>query len=461
MTEKKLIQVLKNHNQPHILNHYYALPPAGKRAFLKECGQLDFELTFSLYRESLTGKERSLDLKSMGPAPIVAIPREAAEIARRLEARRVGEALLREGKAGVLIVAGGQGSRLGFNGPKGMFPVSPVRGKTLFRLFCESLKAASLLYGARIPLVIMTSRENDSDTRTYFESNGYFDLDRQDVHFFEQGMAPTITPGGALIVKDETHLFTNPDGHGGSLKGLHDSGLLDHLISRGVSDIFYCQVDNPLAKIADPVFLGYHHTAGSEMSTKVVRRENIEEKVGVYVTIDGKESILEYSDLGGKHMGALDGSGNILYWGGNTAIHVVSLSFVKRLNSHGFALPYHRAQRSVETRRPDGALERIEGWKFETFVFDAIPFAEKTCCIEVAREEEFSPVKNSDGVDSPRTASLAMSDLFTNWLEEAGVAVSPGVLVEISPLFAADKEQLALRLKGGAMAVHETTYFGD
>jgi len=199
--------------------------------------------------------ERSLDLKSMGPAPIVAIPREAAEIARRLEARRVGEALLREGKAGVLIVAGGQGSRLGFNGPKGMFPVSPVRGKTLFRLFCESLKAASLLYGARIPLVIMTSRENDSDTRTYFESNGYFDLDRQDVHFFEQGMAPTITPGGALIVKDETHLFTNPDGHGGSLKGLHDSGLLDHLISRGVSDIFYCQVDNPLAKIADPANL--------------------------------------------------------------------------------------------------------------------------------------------------------------------------------------------------------------
>ncbi|HEY3278307.1 MAG TPA: UTP--glucose-1-phosphate uridylyltransferase [Syntrophorhabdaceae bacterium] len=461
MTEEILVQMLRKYRQSSIFAHYASLSQEKKVVFLEESGQFDFDLAFSLYGDSLKTKAGAAGADSIDPAPILTIPRTAEGIARKEEALRAGETLLREGKVAVLIVAGGQGSRLGFEGPKGAFPISPIKGKTLFRLFCESLKAMSLLYGCPIPLVIMTSRENDLDTRKYFDSHRYFGLESGNVDFFQQGMLPTVTPEGEFLLKDETHFFTNPDGHGGSLKGIYDSGLLDRLMSRGVSELFYCQVDNPLVRMADPVFLGYHHLKGSEMSTKVVRRENIEEKVGVYVTVGGKEAIVEYSDLGGKHMEALDDKGNILYWGGNTAIHILSLEFVRRLNSHGFVLPYHRASRPVDAWKPEGGFERAEGWKFETFVFDAIPFAGKTCAIEVSREEEFSPVKNSEGPDSPRTASEAMNRLFRKWLEDSGVSVAPGARVEISPLFAVDRERLALKLAGEKIEITRDTYLGD
>ena len=215
----------------------------------------------------------------------------------------------------------------------------------------------SVRYGATIPLLIMTSRENDGETRSYFESSRYFGYDSRNVHFFQQGMLPTLTPSGQLILKDETHLFTNPDGHGGSLKAVYDSGLLDQLLSAGYTELFYCQVDNPLVKMADPVFLGYHKSEKAEVSTKVVRRVSIEEKVGVYVTVDDKEKILEYSDLGGTHMSLLDADGEVLYWGGNTAIHVMNLSFIKRLNLHGFGLPYHRAHKTVDSMGPGGGTK--------------------------------------------------------------------------------------------------------
>ncbi|MDR2017461.1 MAG: UTP--glucose-1-phosphate uridylyltransferase [Syntrophobacterales bacterium] len=460
MTEEGLIQILTKHSQFHILNHYRSLPSEKKRIFLGETKELDFDLVFALYNEFKDQKGAS-SIGAIGSAPIVAVPKTVEQEAQRREAHRLGEAMLKEDKVAALIVAGGQGSRLGFEGPKGAFPISPVRNKSPFHLFAEALKAMSIRYGATIPLLIMTSRENHRETQRYFESFRHFDLDPHNVHFFQQGMLPTMTPSGQLILKDETHLFANPDGHGGSLKAIHDSGLLDLLLSTGYTDLFYCQVDNPLVKMADPVFLGYHRMADAEMSTKVVRRTNIEEKVGVYVTLDGKERILEYSDLGGTHMSLLDANGEVLYWGGNTAIHAFNLSFIKHLNHHGFHLPCHRASKVVDSLGNDGKTTKIDGWKFETFVFDAIPMAQKTCCMEVIREEEFSPVKNREGVDSPLTARSAMSNLFRKWLEETGAKIAPEVLVEISPLFAVDSETLAEKLSGRTISIIRDTYFGD
>ena len=461
MTEESFIASMERHGQSHVIAHYRALSAGKKQVFLEEARDLDFDLVFSLYAESTKDRETALDLDTVRAAPIVKVPETASEKAQSAEALRVGEGLLEGNKVAVLIVAGGQGSRLGFEGPKGAFPVSPVRNKTLFRLFSESLKAISDRYNASIPLLIMTSIDNDEETRRYFDSCGYFGLDNRHVHFFSQGMLPSLTPDGRLVLKDETHFFTNPDGHGGSLKALHDSGILGRLIEEGVSELSYCQVDNPLVKIADPLFLGYHRMAGAEMSTKVVRRERIDEKVGVYVSVNGRDAILEYSDLGGRHMSVLDEQGNILYWGGNTAIHVLSLSFVERLNSHGFALPYHRAHRTIDTLGPAGP-EKIEGWKFETFVFDAIPLAKKALCMEVKREEEFSPVKNSEGVDSPETARAAMVDLAKTWLRKAGITPEPGALVEISPLFALNEEAFARKVReAGIIPAKGDMYFGE
>jgi UDP-N-acetylglucosamine/UDP-N-acetylgalactosamine diphosphorylase len=182
--------------------------------------------------------------------------------------------------------------------------------------------------------------------------------------------------------------------------------------------------------------------------------------VGVYVTLNGKETIVEYSDYDGRHMSALDEEGNILYWAGNTAIHAFSLSFVKRLNEHGFALPYHCAKKQINALNSNGTPEATDVWKFETFVFDAIPLASRTCCMEVSREEEFSPVKNRSGTDSPSTARESMAKMFRTWLDHADVIVPSGLTIEVSPLFALDEEEFVGKVKGTLHSVTKDTYFG-
>lgn len=460
MNANVFVDVLTANSQNHILNHFWSLSAEKQAELLRNAEDLDFDLVFRLYRECTLRNTEAVVTPHIRPPRVIPLSGSLAHAPSRNEAKIAGETLISQGKVAVLIVAGGQGVRLGHNKPKGTFPVSPLMNKTLFQLFCEQVRALSLRYQARIPLLLMTSYENHADTVAFFNTFDFFGLDATDVHFFQQGMLPTVTPRGQLLLKDETSFFVNPDGHGGSLKALCRSGLLDYLLNHGFSDLFYCQVDNPLVRIADPVFLGYHALARSECSTKVVRRQRIEEKVGVYVTLREKDAILEYSDFGGKHMEAIDETGSILYWAGNTAIHALSLPFVKKINDHSFALPYHCANKTVEMIHGDGTQTSVNVWKFETFVFDAIPLAERTCCVEVDRAEEFSPVKNREGQDSPATARQSMTNLHRSWLRDAGIFVPPNLLVEISPLFALDKEEVIRKLKGKILSVEKDTYFG-
>lgn len=460
MDSQSILDLLERHGQPHILGHVQRLSPEKREVFCRNLARLNLPLAFQLYGEFSGQKGSRTDLSSIGPAPIISIPKTPEEIQRREKAIHLGETLIRGNQVAVLIVAGGQGTRLGFPGPKGFFPISPVKKKTLFQLFAESIQALSTRYRARMPLLVMTSQENREETEAFFESRGFFGLPKSQVHFFRQGMLPTLTPGGKLILGDETNLLANPDGHGGSLKALYESGLAGRLKGQGVSEIFYCQVDNPLAKIADPAFIGYHRQEGADISTKVVRRQNLEEKVGIYGMVNGKPAIIEYSDFSPKDYRSRDEKGNIRHWAGNMAIHMISLSFVDRLNRRGFALPYHRAVKEVEGLDSAGRNEKMAGLKFETFVFDSIPLAQKACCMEVVREEEFAPVKNQTGIDSPDTARQAMNSLFRRWLTEAGGEVAPNAQVEICPLFALDQEELAEKLKGKKVMVGEDTYFG-
>ncbi len=460
MNPQPLLDLLENHGQRHILAHYQGLNSKKRESFIRGLGQLDFYSVFKLYREFSQHKGSSSHPYRIEPASIIPIPRTAEEIEQGKEARKLGESLIRGNQVAVLIVAGGQGTRLGFPGPKGRLPISPIKKKTLFQLFAESIRAISNRYRTNLPFLIMTSQENHEETRAFFESHGFFTLKRDQVHFFSQGMLPTLTPEGKLILKNAENLLANPDGHGGSLKALYESGLTGWLKGKGITEIFYCQVDNPLVKIADPAFIGYHRQENADISTKVVRRRNLEEKVGIYGMVNGKPAIIEYSDFSPDDYRSLDESGNIRYWAGNIAIHMISLSFVERMNREGFALPYHRAIKEVEGLGRGGRNERMTGVKFETFVFDSIPLAQKSICMEVSRDEEFAPVKNQSGIDSPDTARLAMNGLFKSWLAEAGADLSPQARIEISPLFALDREELMEKLKGKKAVVKKDTYFG-
>ncbi len=459
MTEQDLLKTLENYGQYHILDHYRTLAPHQRQVFLETNRELDLRLVFDLFRQfSKKGHAGHARTTDIGPPRIVCIPRSACEHDDALRARSIGESLLERQKVAVLIVAGGQGSRLGFEGPKGTFPLSPVRGKTLFQLFAEQVRALSARFGVTIPLLIMTSGDNHEDTVRFFHGNRHFGLAPDSVRFFSQGVLPAISPDGRLILRDEVHFYTNPNGHGGSLKALSDSGLLARLIAGGYEELFYCQVDNPLVRIADPVFLGHHSMMDAQVSTKVVRRRSVEEKVGVYLDVDGRQAVIEYSDLDEDHMRALDDQGGILYWAGNTAIHIFSLSFIRDLNSDGFALPYHCAKKSAYVVSSDWEPASIDVWKFETFVFDAVPLAQRACCMEVAREEEFAPVKNKEGPDSPDTARRALIDLHRTWLEKAGVEVPPDTKVEISPLFALTPEETAEKLRNRQVAISPEVY---
>ena len=458
MKEEYFLNLLKKYNQSCLLKHYQSLTLPEKEEFISEMGALDFELAFSLYEKISQQKfpvKHSIDIC---PSRIFTIPKNSVEQTQRQDARVLGESLIRQNKIAVLIVAGGHGSRLGFNGPKGMFPISPVKNKSLLQLFAEAARAISLRYKVAIPLLIMTDTEMLPEVKDFFRINNFFGLNPQAVHFFEQEMLPTLTVDGKLILKDKTHLFVNPNGHGGCIKALSDSGLLKKLIAGGYSDLFYCQIDNPLVKMMDPVFVGYHKIENSEISTKIVRRRNCEEKVGIFVSENGKAKVVEYSELGPDNRCILDNNGQIRDWAGNTAIHMVSLVFIRRLNEQTLFLPYHQAIKMVNSFGAQGEISEIEAWKFETFIFDVIPSAKNTCCMEISREEEFAPVKNKQGNDSPETVREILSNIHKNWLNDVGIKIDPRVRVEISPLFALSKEELHGKIKVGSIRGDKDIY---
>ena len=388
------------------------------------------------------------------PADYIHHPTTAEAQAAARQARALGEYLIRQGKVAALVVAGGQGTRLGFSAPKGCYPIAPVSGDTLFQIHAESILAISRGCDAAVPLCVMTSDATDQPTRDFFEENQYFGLRPEDVIFFRQGMLPALTPDGLLVLEEKGGLLMSPNGHGGTMAALCDEGVLDELESRGVEEISYFQVDNPLIRQVDPVFIGYHRQAAADMSNKAIPKRDPEEKLGAFGLVDGRLTVVEYSDLTPEQMRRRRPDGGLVFGLGSPAMHVFSVAFARRMGREG-CLPWHVAEKSSavvneagEVATPDAKNVR----KFETFIFDALLEARNSIIMEVAREDEFSPVKNADGADSPATARRDMTERWARWMEAAGVAVSRDAdgsvaeNIEISPLIALDAEALADRI---------------
>lgn len=442
-----VVALLKRQGQEHLLPAFETLDAERARTFAESLREVDYDLLKTLVA-SARAPEAPADPTPPEPPEVV---RKGADPARDAAFRTAGEGLLRAGKVAALVVAGGQGSRLGHPGPKGTFPATPVRRKTLFRLFSEKLRALGARYGRPVPFLVMTSEENHADTQAFFEANGRFGLAEGRTTFFTQGMLPAVDLAGRLVLKEPGVLFRSPNGHGGTLLALARSGALDALEKAGVEEIFYFQVDNPLVEMCDPVFLGGHRSAGAEFSSKVVAKSGPDEKVGVLVRRGATTTVVEYSDLPAVLRDARDASGALRFSAGNIAIHVLRTDFVRRLNAHGFSLPYHVAKKRLACVAADGSPQEVDGLKFETFVFDALAFARRTFCLEVVREREFAPIKNATGVDSAESSAALQSRLAADLLAEAGLppprdaALQPTVPIEISPLYAETAEELSAR----------------
>ncbi len=426
---------------------------AGDR-LLEQLSGIDFEELSRLYRRHKDDTSPPSQ-KEIGPAETIPVPKDEQSVETAMRAAKTGESAIRSGSVAVFLVAGGQATRLGIDAPKGTFEISPVKKKSLFQLHAEKIRALSKRYGAKLPFYIMTSETNDADTREFFSKNDFFGLEPADVFFFKQEMVPALDLEGRLIPDSKDHIFTNPNGHGGSISSLKSSGALDDMRARGIRHIFYFQVDNVLIKIADPLFLGYHIERGAEMSAKVAPKRDPEEKVGVACRVGSELTVIEYSDLPDELRYARNEDGSLKYSAGNLAIHLLDVDFVDRLSGGEYSLPYHIARKSVPFLNDAGILEKPDeknGLKFERFVFDALGLATETVVMEVAREEEFAPVKNADGEDSPASALRLMTELHARWLEEAGRPVprnsegNPAGPVEINSLFALDSEELQEKL---------------
>lgn len=354
---------------------------------------------------------------------------------------------------GAILVAGGQGTRLGFDKPKGMYQIGAVSRATLFETLAKQVLARSRRAGRPIPYFIMTSDATHDETVAFFKEHHHFALPAGDVYFFRQGNMPAVdSESGKLLVSDDKGLCTSPDGHGGVLAALAKAGLLNEMRRRGIEFLHYHQVDNPTAIVCDPVFLGFHSVLGCEMSVKVVAKRSAQERMGVALDVDGKTQIIEYSDLPPEIAAKTDPAGSLVLWAGSTAIHVFSRRFLERLVDRQDALPFHVAHKKVAHTNAEGKLiiPAVENaCKFERFIFDALPLAEKTLVLETDRAREFNPIKNATGDDSPDTARAALGRLFHDWLRSAGAKIDSATPVEISPLFALDAEELRAKIKPG------------
>jgi UDP-N-acetylglucosamine/UDP-N-acetylgalactosamine diphosphorylase len=346
-----------------------------------------------------------------------------------------------------------------------MFPIGPVSRKTLFQIHAEKILALRRRFGVRIPFLVMTSPATEKATEAFFKQHKFFHLAPSDVWFFCQGTMPALDLAtGRLLVEPPGRLCLSPNGHGGTITGLFDSKILHRLADQGIRTISYFQVDNPLVNLADYVFLGRHLAADAETSSKVLPKTGPKERVGNFALVDGRCAMIEYSDLPEEWAHETDEEGRLKFWAANPAIHLFDVPFLFKIVEDAERLPWHLARKKVPHLDANGNLvkpAKENALKFERFIFDVLPQAERWTVLSTPRAEEFAPVKNKDSekVDTPYTAQRMMCDLAAKWLREAGVKVAADLKVEISPLFALDAEELRDKVKGRS-PIDNDSYLG-
>lgn len=462
MSVEQLRSKLEPFGQDHLLRYWDDLDPSQQEELQRQIENVDLaELA-----ELVSGKEESIDFAAMAAVATAppAVGVDGSGVSWSIDdAKARGEAALQAGEVGAVLVAGGQGTRLGFDQPKGMFPIGPVSGRTLFQFFADRLDAISRKYGRPVPLYLMTSDATDAETRKYFDDNDNLGLPAESVRIFRQGTMPAVdADSGKLLLSSPGSLALSPDGHGGTVAALDRSGCLNDAESRGIRHLSYFQVDNPIAALCDPVLLGHHLLAESEMTTQVIRKRYPMEKVGNVVSVDGRVQIIEYSDLP-PEAAELTTDGALRLWAGNIAVHVFDLAFLRRASESASQLPFHRAHKKVAFVDSSGQIvepDEPNATKFERFIFDLLPAARNAFVVECSPAEAFAPVKNKDGspTDTPTLARRAISDLHAGWLAQAGAVVEQGVSVEINPRFSLGPDGLSEKIPA-KMRIESDRYF--
>lgn len=441
-----LHETLSKNGQEHLLAHLESLPATAKTGFAARLADIDWG--------ELRHQAAVPDLAQIGPSRVVTFA-ERGE--RRSELTAAGEACLSAGQAAVLMVAGGQGTRLGLSAPKGCFSITPHTKKSIYQLQAEKVLSLSRRCGRKVPFLVMTSPMTDTETRAFFSEHKLFGLDHDQVRFFSQGTVPSLDKDGRALLAAPGALLENPDGHGGCFTALVKSGNLQRLADEGVTQIIYIQVDNILVPVDDPVLLGLATLERTDVITKVLEKAHPDEKVGHLVRVGnpGSDLIVEYTEVTKEQTRRKNASGELIYRWGSPAMHCWSVAFLLRLANENFKLPLHRSAKPLKAL-VNGQVAEVSGWKSERFIFDLIPHAKTSLGLQISREDEFAPVKNGTGDDSPATAVRLAHSQYASWFAAAGVKLSlpPEALLEVSPLFAATQSQFLQRWDNRTAELH-------
>ena len=438
----KVNKLLKEYNQQHLLKFYDELNEDDKELLLDEILEIDFELIKDTYKK--IGDVNNSNIKNEFN-PMIAKVLNMYSKEEKENFYNMGIDALKDNKVAVCLVAGGQGTRLGHNGPKGTFNIGLPSNKSLFQIQCERLIYLSKQVGKYIPFYIMTSTENYSDTVNFFKENNYFGYDKDKIMFFKQNNMPAINEEGKICLANKNKINMSANGNGGCFISLKESGALKNMKNQGVEWIFLYGVDNALVKIADPYFIGFTISSNQLAASKVVAKKHATEKVGVLCYKNNKPSIVEYSELPRELSDEIDSNGKIVYSNANILNHLLNIKFIDEIVDKD--LPLHTAHKKIKYINENN--EKIEpckpnGYKFEYFLFDTFELLDDMAVLEVLREEEFAPVKNADGDDSPKTARDLTLNLHKKWLTEAGLDknILKNNVIEISPLTSYNGENL-------------------
>ncbi|MGH7162292.1 MAG: UTP--glucose-1-phosphate uridylyltransferase [Planctomycetota bacterium] len=428
-----LLARLARAGQEPIVHHLRSVSGERRARLLAQLASIDLELVADLRAGRRIAPPPSGEIE---PVPYAAF----ATRARERRPRERGEEELRADRVAFVLLAGGQASRLRWDGPKGAYPIGPATRRTLFQILAEKLLRAGRRHGAAPRLAVTTSPGTNAAIREHFAAAGNHGIPADRVRFAVQASVPALDEQGHLLLEGPDTIFASPDGHGGAATALETSGILQEWEASSVTTVCTFQVDNPALQVVDPDFIGRLLLGSSPVATKVVLKTDPAERVGVVARSAGRPALLEYSEISKERAEARDPDGQLTFRLGSIAVHAFRLDFL-RAGLRG-RLPFHKALKEIPCVDAEGRVSRPKGLKFERFLFDLFPLAPSVAVVEALREREYAPLKNAEGADSPEAVRAALDSEYRRWYREAGKRPPPGPRLEISPLVAEGPEDL-------------------
>ncbi len=438
----KALEKLRLIDQQDLLKYWQELTPSEQEKLLNDIDQLDLKLFYK--------QQALLDLLD---SPFTTItPVTKWEQAGNKERKETGKQLVAQGKVGCIIVAGGQGTRLKFEGPKGLFPISPIKGKTLFQLFAEKILAAGKQANRALPVAIMTSAYNAKTTEDYFKEHNFFGLAPDQLDFFNQGSLPFLNDIRDLFLETKSSIAKGPDGNGSIYQTFVESGLCQKWKDQGVSYVNIVLIDNPLADPFDFELAALHAAKNAEVTIKACPKANPNENVGVLAMSHDRIIVKEYSELSENDKKALEEQGGVPFGLANLSLYCMNLEFFDRVATKlHIKLPLHKAFKSASYLSKEGKLvvsKEPNAWKFEKYIFDALFYSNRTEILVYPRNQCFAPLKSFEGSNSPETVKEALLQSYRDVFSEITGIPANSVPFEISQQFYYPTEELMQKWKG-------------